>query len=56
MNDRIQIWMSREHFLKLKELLETNGEGLFAEDGPLIELFVAVEEAFTNNANWTEVL
>lgn len=60
MNARVQIWMNRMQFIQLCNLLESRHtvDRLHAlvqfenEEGPIMELQVALEEARSNNANF----
>lgn len=59
MNDRVQIWMDREHFSKLLALFwaKPDGQRITAlaefenEEGVFMELLAALEEANGNTAN-----
>jgi hypothetical protein len=51
MNDRIQIYMNRDHFLALRKYLEYVEESDVG--GPLEDLFAAVEEAHCDNNNYS---
>lgn len=52
MNNRVQIWMSREDFLAALKFLEKADEADF--DGPLEPLLLALEEAQRNNSNYSK--